>query len=226
MATVLITGSNRGIGLALADKYAARGDRVIATCRDPGTAAALAGISGDIAVEPMDVADHASVDALAARLSGVSLDLVINNAGVAGGSHQVFGDMDYAIWAETFRINTMGPMKVAEAFRAGLSSGGRGVLACLTSQMGSIAQAGGGCYAYRSSKAALNMVGRNLAGEMSRQGIVVVLVHPGWVRTEMGGAAAPLTAEASAKDLAALFDRLTPADSGRFFDHTGGSLAW
>ena len=164
MTCVLITGASRGIGLALAELYAGRGDRVIATCRDPAGARALGRVAGDIAVEPMDVADHRSVEALAGRLSGVALDLLINNAGIHGGPRQRFGDIDYDAWAEAFRINTMGPAKVAEAFLANLAAGERGLLACITSEMGSIGRTTGGHYAYRSSKAALNMVGRTLAG--------------------------------------------------------------
>lgn len=226
MTTVLITGANRGIGLALATLYAARGDRVIATCRDPGAAEALAGVPGDIAVEPMDVADHDSIDALAGRLSGMAVDLLINNAGVLGGPRQSFGDMDYDAWAEAIRINTMGPMKVAEAFVANLVAGDRRVLACVSSEMGSIARTTGGYYAYRSSKAALNMVGRNLARELSARGIIVLLAHPGWVNTAMGGRTAPVTPGTSAGALAALFDRATRADSGGFFNHDGGVLPW
>ncbi len=226
MPTVLITGSNRGIGLAFAEHCADAGWRVIATCRDPARAEALGRLKGDVEVHALDVSDPASVVGLARGLDPEPIDILVNNAGVAGGSHDAFGSIDGAAWEQAFRVNAIAPIRMAEAFVDRIARSDRRLIVCLSSRMGSIAEAPGGAYAYRTSKAALNMAARNLARDLGARGISVVLFHPGWVRTDMGGAQAPLTPRESVRRMWRKIGELVPADSGRFFDCDGAAVPW
>ncbi len=226
METVLITGANRGIGLALAKAGQASGRRVIATCRNPEGAGDLQALAGpDFAVERLDIADSASIRALADRLADQTIDILFQNAGVYGGERQSRTNMDSQAWLETLRVSVIAPFEVATAFEPHLKRSARGRLVTLSSQMGSIAGASTGAYAYRSAKAALNRVMRLMALELAGS-VIVVPVHPGWVRTDMGGTGADLAPEQSAAGLLALADRLTPADSGRFWNWDGRELPW
>ena len=226
MPTVLITGANRGIGLAFAGHYADEGWRVFATCRDPGSAGDLTAIQGEISVHTLDVSDHGTVHTLAAELDGEKIDLLINNAGMYGSPNQTFGNMDYDGWSETFRVNTMGPMVVTEAFAGHVAASRQRKVVCLTSRMGSISDGGGGYVQYRSSKAALNMVARGMARDLASRRIAVVVFHPGWVQTDMGGSSAPLTPAASAASMAKVIAGLDMSDSGRFLDYDGSEIPW
>lgn len=224
--SVLITGANRGIGLAYARHYARAGWRVFATCRDPAAAVELGAVAGDISMHPLDVADFDAVRGLAATLRDEAIDLLINNAGIYGSDGQTFGRIDYEGWARTFQVNTMAPVAVTEAFVEHLSRGAGRLVACMTSQMGSISDGGGGYYQYRSSKAALNMAARSMARDLASKRIAVVVFHPGWVSTDMGGGAAPLSPEDSVASLTRIIDGLTLADSGRFLDYDGSEIPW
>lgn len=226
MPTILITGANRGIGLAFTEHYASEGWRVIATCRDPGSAPDLSAIAGDVSVHPMDVSDPGSIIALADALDGEKIDILINNAGTYGDRDQSFGNMDYEGWAHTFQVNTIGPMIVTEAFADHVAAGKRRLVVCITSRMGSLTDGGGGYYQYRSSKAALNMVARGMANDLASRRIAVVLFHPGWVQTDMGGSAAPLTPAASVASMTRIMAGLGIADSGKFLDHDGSEIPW
>lgn len=226
MPTVLITGSNRGIGLAFAEHCGDAGWRVIATCRDPARAEALGRLKGDVEVHALDVSDQASVVGLAGELDAEPIDVLINNAGVSGRSGEEFGSIDGAAWEQAFRVNAIAPIRMAEAFVDRIARSERRLIICLTSRMGSIAEAPGGAYAYRTSKAALNMAARNLARDLGARGISVVLFHPGWVRTDMGGPSAPLTPRESVRRMWRKIDDLGAADSGRFFDCDGAIVPW
>lgn len=231
MPSVLVTGANRGLGLEFVDQYAGAGWRVWASCRDPGTADRLNDIasrSGARAtVHRVDVTDDAQVEALAAELRNEAIDVLLNNAGVYGGDAQRFGDVDYDTWALTFRVNTMAAIKMAEAFVEPVVRSSRKVIACISTQMGSIADnTSGGYYIYRSSKAALNAVVRSLAHDLRARGVIVVALHPGWVATDMGGPDAPLKPAESIAGLRALIDRLTLDDSGRFLRYNGTDIPW
>jgi NAD(P)-dependent dehydrogenase (short-subunit alcohol dehydrogenase family) len=239
MPTVLVTGASRGLGLEFARQYAAAGWSVIATARDPAASAALAGLAqapgAAVSCHALDVTDHAAIDALAERLAGTKLDLLINNAGGMGAHTppgqgmlvQRFGRTHYADWRELLELHVLAPMKMAEAFSAALAAGGGGTLVTLSSVLGSMTENTlGGLYAYRSSKAAVNAVMRSLARDLARHGIIAVPLHPGWVATELGGASAPLTPEASVAGLRAVIAGLTPAHSGRFFQYDGKELPW
>ena len=229
METVLITGANRGIGLELTRQYLTRGAQVIATCRDPGTAHDLQSLrarNDQLTITPLDVREKTSVDALVQTLDGKPLNIVVNNAGVMGGERQRLNDMDYHAWTETLETNTIAPFRVATALLPNLKKAERPRLITISSQMGSLNRQSTGAYIYRSSKAAVNKVMQVMALELRSDGIIVCPVHPGWVRTDMGGPSADISAEESAKGLTNLISRLTIDDSGKFFQWNGEEHAW
>jgi NAD(P)-dependent dehydrogenase (short-subunit alcohol dehydrogenase family) len=197
MPSVLITGANRGLGLEFARQYLANGWQVYAACRDPSSASELRRLADTsdhkLRVMALDVTDPASVKAAAAKLDGQAIDLLLNNAGVGGARGQTIGNIDYKAWAKVLDVNTMGPMRVSEAFVDHVARSERKLIVTLTSGMGSLADnTSGGSIAYRSSKAAVNMVMRSLAIDLAPRGITCVVVNPGWVRTDMGGPHATL----------------------------------
>lgn len=219
METVVVTGANRGIGLGLAKRFLAAGKRVVATCREPNRAPELAGLasSGNLSVLRLEVTSGDSVAELRSRLSEETLDVLINNAGVMGGDRQGIGEMDYAAWLHTFEVNTLAPFRLATALRAQLARATRPRIVTLSSQMGALSRKSAGSYAYRSSKAAVNKVMQVLALDLARDGIIVCPVHPGWVRTEMGGAGAEISVEESVSGLFDLIEAMamaTPVGSG------------
>jgi NAD(P)-dependent dehydrogenase (short-subunit alcohol dehydrogenase family) len=227
--TVLITGANRGIGLELAHQYLNTGWTVYACCRKPEEAEKLATLAGeDLEIFALDVAEPESVELLAEVLVERSLDLLINNAGIYGprGGGQAFGTLDFDAWLDVFETNTLGPLRVTEALLGNLTREGPGAVATITSIMGSIAQNQGGHYAYRSSKAAVNAAMRGLAEDLRGRGIPVVLVHPGWVRTAMGGPQAQISVEESAAGIREVIAELELANTGRFVDYTGAPIPW
>ncbi|MBI5114143.1 MAG: SDR family oxidoreductase [Rhodovulum sp.] len=229
MPTILVTGASRGIGLGLVDRLAARGDRVLACARDPATPALAeltARHAGRVSAHRLDVGDDASVAALAAALDGQPLDVLINNAGLRGPRRQSALDMDFDGFAQTLAVNTLAPLRVAQALLPNLRAGERPRIVTVSSIMGQLSTAPPGDVAYRASKAAVNKVMQGLAAELRPSGITVVVVHPGWVRTDMGGAGAALTVEQSTRGLVAVIDGLTMAQTGGFFDHDGKSLEW
>jgi len=228
--TVLMTGANRGIGLALTERLLQAGHRVIATCRRPADADVLTALGasnegGRLEILSLDVGDATSVDALAATLADRPIDALVNNAGRMRRENGV-DDLDYEDWATTLAINTIAPVRIASALKPNLLLAPGARLLCVSSQMGSLERATSGNIAYRSSKAALNMAMRCLADEWRAEGIAVVMVHPGWVRTDMGGEDAPLAVSDSAAGLARLVERVTMADTGRFLDHDGSTMPW
>ncbi|MGE0117435.1 MAG: SDR family oxidoreductase [Dongiaceae bacterium] len=226
MPTILITGANRGIGLEFARQYAAEGWRVLAACRSPRGAKELAALAGDVRVYALDVIDEYQLAALARSLSDEAIDVLINNAGV-GGFEDSFGNTPTNDWLETLRINAIAPLHVAEQFTPHLERGQRRLIVNITSKMGSIADnSSGGSYAYRTSKAALNMVAKSMAQDLAAKRIIVVLFHPGWVRTDMGGPQALLPPKASVAGMRAKIATLTAADSGKFFNYDGKPLPW
>lgn len=236
MPTALITGASRGIGLEHARQYARRGWRVLATARIATQAGPLAELAaefpGSVVPQPLDVTEQESVARLAAALSEESIDVVVNNAGTYGPRgapegmrYQSLECMDYAIWRQILDVNLLAPFRVAVAFRPHLLRGHGRRLVMMSSDLGSIAQnASGGSYAYRSSKAALNMITRGMAAEWPE--LIVVAMAPGWTRTELGGPDAPLSAEASVTLQQQVIDRLGPAHSGSFLNRFGEIVPW
>ncbi|HWU25529.1 MAG TPA: SDR family oxidoreductase [Rhizomicrobium sp.] len=227
---VLVTGANRGLGLEFVKQYAEDGATVYACCRNPGAAANLRKISdmagGKVSLHGLDIGDADSIAAFAKGFGREPIDILINNAGVYGPHSQSADDMDYEGWANTFAVNTMAPLRVAQAFRANLKAGRAPKLITITSIMGSTAQQPGGYFAYCSSKAAVNNVMHGLAQQWRDDGILVVLVHPGWVKTDMGGANAPLEPHESVAGMRGVIAKLRASDSGRFLDYRGQEIPW
>jgi NAD(P)-dependent dehydrogenase (short-subunit alcohol dehydrogenase family) len=231
MPSTLITGANRGIGLEFARQYLADNWHVYASCRDPSAASELHrmadGSGGKLQVLSIDVGDLASVKSAAIELQGNPIDLLLNNAGIGGPRGQTIGNIDYETWRHVLDVNTLGPMRVAEAFVDNVARSERKLLVTLTSGMGSIGDnASGGAFAYRSSKAAVNMVMRSLAIDLAPRDITCVVINPGWVKTDMGGSHARLTAAESVAAMKRLIDKLGPAQSGKFFNYDGREYAW
>jgi NAD(P)-dependent dehydrogenase (short-subunit alcohol dehydrogenase family) len=231
MPSVLITGANRGLGLEFARQYLVDGWQVYAACRDPASASELRQLTEDsggrLRTLAIDVTDAGSVKAAAAELDGQAIDLLLNNSGIIGPHGQTIGNIDYDAWAEVLEVNTMGPMRVSEAFVDNVARSDRKLIVTLTSGMGSLADnTSGGSIAYRSSKAAVNMVMRSLAIDLTSRGISCVVVNPGWVQTEMGGANATLTPLESVTALRGLIETLGSAQSGKFFNYDGREYAW
>lgn len=223
MATILITGANRGIGLALVKAYLASGDDVIATARNPQAADKLAETGAEIL--SLDVTDAASVAALGDALQDRPIDILINNAGV--GDQQNFGALDYDRFEHVLAANTLGPLRVLETLRGNLIAGKRKLVANLSSQLGSIENAAsGGMVIYRTSKAALNMALRAAAPVLASDGITLLALHPGWVSTDMGGANAPVTPEESAAGLKKVIDGADTSRELRFLDWEGKTHPW
>ena len=227
MATVLITGANRGLGLEFCKQYADEGWDVLACCRNPETADKLADIP-QVRVLPLDVSDFAQIDKLAAQLQDTAIDVLINNAGIYGDSpRRSFGQLDYAAWTQTLTINTQAPVKMAEAFLPHLQRGDKKMLVSISSQMGSIADNGsGGSIVYRTSKAALNAAMKSIAIDLAEQGLGVLVLHPGWVKTDMGGPNALIDAQKSVAGMRQVIARFTLDQSGGFLKYDGSSLPW
>ena len=229
--TVLITGANRGIGLEIARQYAADGWQVFASARDPGSAAdlkkAASEAAGRIRILRIDVKDPVTIADAAAEVGDTPVDILINGAGVYGGARQRIESMDYESWADVLDVNTMGPLRVTQAFLANVERSNRKLIVAITSGMGSIADnTSGGFIAYRTSKAALNMVMRSLAVDLEPRGIACLVINPGWVKTRMGGPNAKITAGQSVRAMRKVFDQAGPKDSGKFFDYSGKEYAW
>ena len=227
---IVITGAGRGIGLELTRQYLARGDAVDAAVRDPARATELqalrAGSAGVLRVQALDVRSDASVASYAEALPPGPVDLLINNAGVMGELSGLEG-LDFDDVRETFEVNAIGPLRLVRALLPRLRDSGVRKIAHITSKMGSIDDnTSGGAYGYRMSKAALNMASRSLSIDLGRDGIMSVVLNPGWVQTDMGGRGAPTPVEASVEGLIAQIDALTPDRSGRFFDFRGAEVPW
>ncbi len=223
--TVLVTGANRGLGLEFAKQYHAAGWEVVGTARDPDAAADLKALG--VRVEALDVANGASVAALAQRLKDQPIDLLINNAGVGITEMKPLQEVNLDEYEHVIQVNAIGPVRVTQALLPNLRAGtGRQVVA-ISSSLGSITNnTSGGFWAYRESKAALDMFMRSLAVELQSEGFICIAMSPGWVKTDMGGPNADLTPEQSIAGMRKVLDGLRPEDTGRFFKHDGSTVAW
>ena len=228
--TILITGSNRGIGLELVHQYAAQGWQVLACCRHPDQATALNRLGEqfpDITIYALDVAQQDQVQKLAAHLQGCPIDILFNNAGIYGPYDAVFGNTDEARWLDCLHTNVIAPMKMMEAFVTQVAASKHKLIAAMSSKMGSMADNGsGGSYIYRSSKAALNAVMKSAAIDLAPRGVKVAILHPGWVQTDMGGPNAEITVAESVGRMREILGKITADNSGTFFDIDGSTIPW
>ena len=222
MPSVLITGAGRGIGVELARQYAAEGRRVVATVR--ADSPELSRLAGDIRIERLDMRDFAAVAAFPERLGGEAIDLFIANAGMTA-ARRIDSAAEAETWQEVHAVNAVAPTLLARALLPNVLAA-RGKMAAITSRMGSIADSSGGYIAYRASKAALNAAWYALAMELKGEPVALVLLHPGWVQTDMGGAGATITPAESVRGMRGVIERLSPRQSGAFLDYRGQSIAW
>ena len=221
--TIVITGANRGIGLELC-RQLHRDNEVVATARQPQAASELAALG--VRVERLDVADTASAQALGERLGELAVDVLINNAG-RGPAEEGIEKLDFESSLLDFEVNALGPMRVTQALLPHLRRSHARKIIHITSNLGSLTNnVEGGYYAYRSSKAALNMFNRSLGRELEGEGFTCVALHPGWVRTDMGGAHAPLLVEESVAALVGIIGGLARGENGSFMDYAGATLPW
>ncbi|KIQ96804.1 SDR family oxidoreductase [Lysobacter sp. A03] len=223
MKTVLITGANRGIGLALTRHYSARGDNVIAACRKSSDALEKTGAQVEAGV---DVTDDAALAGLAQRLGDTRLDVLVLNAGIM--TREAFGEIQTDGWEDMrrqFEVNAMGPLRVAQALSGHLAEEAK--IGIITSRMGSMGDNGsGGRYGYRASKAAVNAIGKSLAVDMESRGVAVFLLHPGFVATDMVGGKGEVSPEHAAGQLVERLDKLTLGETGTFWHANGTELPW
>lgn len=231
MKTVLITGANRGIGLEHVARYAKAGATVFAGVRDATKADDLKRVAdqfyGRVMLFDYDAADNAAPAAAKAAVKGAPIDLLFANAGVYGDRNQQLGTIDASDFANTLAINTIAPLRLAEAMIEEVAASQRKVIAFQSSKMGSNADSrSGGSYVYRASKAALNKIASTLAEDMKPCGITVVTLHPGWVRTDMGGSGADISVAECVDGQQTLFEDLTLAKSGGFYNFDGSTIAW
>jgi NAD(P)-dependent dehydrogenase (short-subunit alcohol dehydrogenase family) len=230
MGNVVITGSNRGIGLALTSLYATRGDSVFACCRAPSEAGGLQTLAKNhnVTLLPLDVRDDASVAHLAKTVGAMPVDVLINNAGVSGGplEEQTATYMNFAAWADAFNVNSIGPVRVLQALLPALKRAKDPKVMSITSQLGALSLDLAFAYGYSASKAALNKFMRLAAPELARDRIAVAVIHPGWVKTDMGGAGAQITPAESAAGIAKVVDRLSLDNTGGFWKWDGSRHEW
>lgn len=230
MAVVLITGTNRGIGLEFVKKYLARGDQVLATCRNPDAAKELSALAQDndgLTLFALDVNDEASMSAFAAAIKDHAVDIFINNAGVYGPRDASFGNVNRADWEAVLHVNSVAPILLTQLIIGSLRQGEQKKLVYITSKMGSIDDNnGGGSYIYRSSKTALNSAVRSVAVDLKSEGFSVAVVHPGWVLTDMGGPNALIDTNTSVNGMMAVIDNLSQSSTGQFFNYDGNTIAW
>ncbi|MCY3833733.1 MAG: SDR family oxidoreductase [Chloroflexi bacterium] len=233
MQTILITGANRGIGFELTRHLLKDDVHIFASCRAPESAAALRDLAKQqpdkATIVQLDIDDEASIGAalktVAAKVD--ALDILINNAGIGGGDGaRILGKLTAAEVSQVISTNAVAPLVVTQAFRGLLKRGDNPRVVMISSGMGSLQRAAGRSYAYRMSKAAMNMAARVLAFDGEMAGITTVTVNPGWVQTDMGGPNAALKPEESGGALRALINGLTPADNGKFFQYDGSDLPW
>lgn len=230
MATVLITGTNRGLGLEFVKQFLQRGDRVLATCRNPDNAtdlSALASGNDNLQVHAMDVGNEQSMVELAQSIQNEAIDIFINNAGIYGPRDANFGNLKGAEWEEVMRINSIAPLLLTQLIIGSLRKGADKKLVYITSKMGSIDDnKGGGSYIYRSSKTALNSAVKSLSVDLADEGFSVGIVHPGWVRTDMGGPNGLIDPPTSVSGMIEVIDNLNQNNSGQFFNYDGSLIPW
>ena len=223
MPTILITGAGRGLGAERANQYQKNGWRVIATARDPAHLDDCANYQ----CEQLDVDDPISIQSLANSLKDIPIDILLNNAGINRSLDVKFGGFNYDSWLEEYRVNALAPLRVTEVLVEQVARSKRKLIVFISSKTGSNAlNNSGGSPGYRASKAALNSAVRSIAVELSPLGITCVLMHPGWVQTDMGGTDADLDIPTSIQSVRQVIEGITPVDNGRFLNYDGSDIPW
>jgi len=235
MQQILITGSNRGIGLAIVKEYLSRGDvHIFATCRNPDSADDLQTLKrenpGSLTIVKLDVNDNDSIKQAREQVGSATsqLDVLINNAGIYPKTPEniSFGDLSRDALSHVITTNSVSPVMVTQAFVDLLKQGNNPRIAMISSQMGSITRASGSGFSYRMSKVSMNMAAKVLSNILIADGIIVITTHPGWVSTDMGGSSAPVKPAESAAGLVNVIESLTPEQNGKFYDYTGAEFPW
>jgi NAD(P)-dependent dehydrogenase (short-subunit alcohol dehydrogenase family) len=225
MTTILITGAGRGIGYELARQSLDKGWKVIGSVRSVEAQRALAQKLPQMAVLNFDVTDHKALEKVANAFHS-PIDVLVNNAGVIGDMPQATLDMDFEGFAKTMAINTLAPLKVTQVFLPLLKQGNNPRLVNISSKMGRMEFSASDRIAYRASKAALNKITQGLATDLKEEGVTCIAMHPGWVQSDMGGAAADITPAESAAGILAVIQSLSIDDTGKFIDWDGTSRSW
>ncbi len=226
MPSILITGANRGLGLEMTKQYLQDGCQVIACCRSPSKASELIDLEnkakGQLRILELDVNDANAISSLPSRLQNQSIDILINNAGILKTLSKNLDDISSEAWLESFRVNTIAPALIAKSLSGLIAAGQQKIIVNLSSHLGSISLASDPTYLlYGSSKAALNYVTKSLAVELKSSGIMVISIHPGWVKTDMGGDNAQLMPAESVAGIRKVLKNLTLKQSGAFYDYSG-----
>jgi len=224
MPTAFITGAGRGLGLELARQFAADGWHVIGSVREPSAAAAQSALGARALT--LDVSDFDAMSRLRDELGGAPIDVLLCNAGISGKRGMALGSFDYEEWDRVLRVNLLGTAAVIEALVDNVAASERRTIAIMSSRMGSISGTTGATLPYSTSKAALNLLAKGLSATLKPRGIMVVALHPGWVRTDMGGSSAPITPKESVRGIRRVLDGLRRDDSGKFLSYDGTAIPW
>ncbi|MFZ9131311.1 MAG: SDR family oxidoreductase [Methylophilaceae bacterium] len=227
MSQILVTGANRGLGLEFVHQFLNRGDHVIATCRNPETADQLHDLQnlGPLEIYRLDVGNQDQVNALQKQLAHLPIDILINNAGIWRGSQ--LGHISIDEWMESFRINSIAPIHMIQTFLPNLETGKDKKVISITSKMGSIDDnTSGGSYIYRSSKTALNSAMQSMRHDLTPKGIATCTLHPGWVRTDMGGPGGWIDVHESVSGMIKVIDQLSLKNTGQYIDYAGKIIPW
>ena len=228
--SILITGTNRGIGLEFVKHYLKNNEKVIATCRNKNSAKDLLELentTSNLSLLELDVSKPNSIDEFTSKIANQPIDTFINNAGVFGPRNIEFGNFNAKEWLDVFNINTIAPLLITQKILKNLRLGKNKKLAFISSKVGSIEDnTGGGMYIYRTSKTALNQVIKSLSIDLKEENFIVVALHPGWVQTDMGGPNALIDTKTSVKGMTEVIDSLVIKNSGRFYNYDGSSIPW
>ena len=228
--SILITGTNRGIGLEFVKHYIKNNEKVIATCRNRNSAKDLLELentTNNLSLVELDVSNPNSINNFTSKIAGLPIDTFISNAGVSGPKNIEFGNFDAKEWLDVFNINTIAPLLITQKILKNLRLGKDKKLAFISSKVGSIEDnTSGGMYIYRTSKTALNQVIKSLSIDFKEDNFIVVALNPGWVLTDMGGPNALIDTKTSVKGLIEVIDNLTPKNSGKFYNYDGSPIPW
>lgn len=229
-STILITGANRGIGMELTRQFTEDGWQVLACCRSPEDAAdlkALATKYPTVEIFPLDVTDYDRLVALSSQLQDRPIDILLSNAGIYGPREMAFGEVDAKAWRKVLEVNTIAPLMLAQAFVEQVAVSRQKLIAVISSKMGSIADnSSGGSYIYRTSKTAVNQVVKSIANDVGGRGISAISLHPGWVKTDMGGSNAEIDPNESVLGLKQVLMAAGLKQSGNFFNFDGSRIPW